>query len=151
RRGDGPAGVVRRGGPVRGRHGGEAGAGPVPRAGGAAGRSRIRGRGGAARGGRRLAGRCFMTTSYLAGAVVGLGLFLLGLALYPPKPRLARRLAAFDATRRGANGHWAAGPDVPAAGPRWRRGSWLARLCAEPGLRVASLPDRHRLAALPRA
>jgi len=90
-----------------------------------------------------------MTTSYLAGAVVGLGLFLLGLALYPPKPRLARRLAAFDATRRGANGHWAAGPDVPAAGPRWRLGSWLARLCAEQGWQFTSLRKNLSLAGLP--
>ena len=51
-----------------------------------------------------------MTTAFFAGALAGLGLFLLGLALYPPLPPLARRLAGFDAARRGANGPWAGAP-----------------------------------------
>ena len=87
-----------------------------------------------------------MTTAFFAGALAGLGLFLLGLALYPPRPRLARRLAAFD-TRRGTNGHWA--PGAAASGPRWRLGSWLARLCAEQGWRFPSLRKNLALAGLP--
>jgi len=89
-----------------------------------------------------------MTTAFFAGALAGLGLFLLGLALYPPRPRLARRLAAFDA-RRGANGQWAGAPDAAAAGPRWRLGSWLARLCAEQGWQFPSLRKNLSLAGLP--
>jgi pilus assembly protein TadC len=88
-----------------------------------------------------------MTTAFFAGAFAGLGLFLLGLALYPPRPRLARRLAAFDTARRGANGHWA--PDAAASGPRWRLGSWLARLCAEQGWQFPSLRRNLSLAGLP--
>ncbi len=90
-----------------------------------------------------------MTTAFLVGGLAGLGLFLLGLALYPPRPRLARRLAAFDAARRGADGHWAGAPDVPATGPRWRLGSWLARLCAEQGWQFGSLRKNLSLAGLP--
>ena len=90
-----------------------------------------------------------MTTAFLVGGLAGLGLFLLGLALYPPRPRLARRLAAFDAVRRGADGHWAGAPDVPATGPRWRLGSWLARLCAEQGWQFGSLRKNLSLAGLP--
>ena len=56
-----------------------------------------------------------MTAAFLVGALAGLGLFLLGLALHPPRRRLARRLAAFDAARRGANGHWDGRQDAPAA------------------------------------
>ena len=89
-----------------------------------------------------------MTTGFLAGAVAGLGLFLLGLALYPPRPRLARRLAAFDA-RREANGYWAGAPEAAPAGPRWRLGSWLARLCTEQGWQFPSLRKSLSLAGLP--
>jgi Flp pilus assembly pilin Flp len=90
-----------------------------------------------------------MTTAFFAGALAGLGLFLLGLALYPPRPRLARRLAGFDAARRGANGHWAGAPEAEVTGPRWRLGSWLARLCAEQGWQFPSLRKNLSLAGLP--
>jgi tight adherence protein C len=90
-----------------------------------------------------------MTAAFLAGALAGLGLFLLGLAVHPPKRRLARRLAAFDAARRGANGHWTGGHEPPAAGPRWRLGSWLARLCAEQGWEFSSLRKNLSLAEVP--
>ena len=90
-----------------------------------------------------------MTTAFFAGALAGLGLFLLGVALCPPRPRLARRLAAFDAARRGANGDWAGVPEAQAAGPRWRLGSWLARLCAEQGWQFPSLRKNLSLAGLP--
>jgi len=89
-----------------------------------------------------------MTAAFLVGSLAGLGLFLLGLALHPPRPRLARRLAAFDAVRRGANGHWTGGHDAPAADPRWRLGSWLARLCAEQGWEFSSLRKNLSLAGL---
>ena len=89
-----------------------------------------------------------MTAAFLVGSLAGLGLFLLGLALHPPRPRLARRLAAFDAVRRGANGHWAGGHDAPAADPRWRLGSWLARLCAEQGWEFSSLRKNLSLAGI---
>ena len=78
-----------------------------------------------------------MTAAFLVGALAGLGLFLLGLALHPPRPRLARRLAAFDAVRRGANGHWDGRREPPAPDLRWRLGKWLARLCAELWARVS--------------
>jgi len=89
-----------------------------------------------------------MTTAFFAGAFAGLGLFLLGLALYPPRPRLARRLAAFDA-RREANGYWAGAPEAAPAGPRWRLGTWLARLCTEQGWQFPSLRKSLSLAGLP--
>jgi len=88
-----------------------------------------------------------MTAAFLVGSLAGLGLFLLGLALYPPRPRLGRRLAAFDAARRGANGHWNGHQDAPARHLRWRLGSWLARLCAQQGWEFPSLRKNLSLAA----
>jgi len=90
-----------------------------------------------------------MTAAFLVGALAGLGLFLLGLALHPPRPRLARRLAAFDATRRGANGHWDGRHEPPAPDLRWRLGKWLARLCAEQGWEFSSLRKNLSLAGVP--
>jgi tight adherence protein C len=90
-----------------------------------------------------------MTAAFLVGALAGLGLFLLGLALHPPKRRLARRMAAFDAARRGANGHWDGHQDTPAADLRWRLGSWLARLCAEQGWEFSTLRKNLSLAWIP--
>jgi tight adherence protein C len=55
-----------------------------------------------------------MTIALLAGAFVGLGAHLLFRALFPPRPGLSARLAAFDAVRRRG--------DAEAAG---RRGSGL--------------------------
>jgi pilus assembly protein TadC len=90
-----------------------------------------------------------MTAAFLAGGLAGLGLFLLGLALHPPRPRLSRRLAAFDAARRGANGHWDGPRDVPAAGLRWRLGTWLAGLCADQGWAFSALRKDLSLAGTP--
>ncbi|RJL33552.1 type II secretion system F family protein [Bailinhaonella thermotolerans] len=42
-----------------------------------------------------------MTEALLAGAVLGLGLFLLSRALFPNRPGLAARLSALDAARQG--------------------------------------------------
>jgi len=90
-----------------------------------------------------------MTAAFLAGSLAGLGLFLFGLALHPPRPRLARRLAAFDASRRGANGHWDGRQDAPAGDLRWRLGRWLARLCAEQGWEFSALRKNLSLAGTP--
>lgn len=43
-----------------------------------------------------------MTAALVVGGVVGLGLFLLGVALFPLRPGLGRRLAAFDEARSAA-------------------------------------------------
>src|SRR5262249_58503431 len=86
---------------------------------------------------------------FWAAGGAGPASFRRGGALSPPRPRLARRLAAFDAARRGANGHWAGAPEAAAAGPRWRLGSWLARLCAEQGWQFPSLRKNLSLAGLP--
>jgi hypothetical protein len=90
-----------------------------------------------------------MTAAFLAGGLAGLGLFLLGLALRPPKQRLARRLAAFDAARRGSNGHWSVTGEAHEQGARWRLGSWLAKLCAEQGWEFPSLRRNLSLAGIP--
>jgi tight adherence protein C len=80
-----------------------------------------------------------MTIPFLLGALAGLGLFLLGYALYPPRPRLARQLAAFDAARRGSNGPWPAREDTDAGSLRGQLGGWLERICAAQGLEFPSL------------
>jgi hypothetical protein len=89
-----------------------------------------------------------MTAALLAGGLSGLGLFLLALAVYPPQPHLARRLAEFDAARQQAGGYWPAA--APAReDPRWRLGRWLARVCAERGLEFPSLRANLSLAGQP--
>ena len=80
-----------------------------------------------------------MTFPFLLGALAGLGLFLLGYALHPPRPGLARQLASFDAARRGGNGRWSGGADDPGHGLRVQLGGWLERLCAEQGFEFPSL------------
>jgi tight adherence protein C len=64
-----------------------------------------------------------MTVALLAGAVVGVGAYLLFRALFPPRPGLSARLAAFDAARRSVDGE-AAGRRL--AGLRGRIGGELA-------------------------
>ncbi len=64
-----------------------------------------------------------MTGPFILGALAGLGLFLLGYALRPPRPRLTRQLAEFDAARRSGNGHWPVargGADGGLRGAAWR-------------------------------
>jgi tight adherence protein C len=79
-----------------------------------------------------------MITTFVVGAVLGLGLFLLGLALIPQRAGLARRLAAFDAARSAA-----ARPayrTVAGESEFSRRlGSALAKFCAEQGWEFRSL------------
>ena len=80
-----------------------------------------------------------MTVPFLFGALAGLGLFLLGYALHPPRPRLASQLAAFDAARRGGNGRGPGAGDTAEGGLRGRFGGWLERICAEQGFEFPSL------------
>jgi tight adherence protein C len=80
-----------------------------------------------------------MTAALIAGAVLGLGMFLLVLALIPGRPSLARRLAAFDAADLPA----ARAGRLPAGGGgsrvTRRLGTMLARFCAEQGWEFPSL------------
>ena len=80
-----------------------------------------------------------MTAALIAGAVLGLGMFLLVLALIPGRPSLARRLAAFDAAHLPA----ARARRLPADGGESRVirrvGTMLARFCAEQGWEFPSL------------
>jgi tight adherence protein C len=79
-----------------------------------------------------------MTASLIVGAVVGLGLFLLGFALIPQRAGLARRLAAFDEARDAAARP--ARRRVAGESELSRRiGSALARFCAEQGWEFRSL------------
>jgi tight adherence protein C len=80
-----------------------------------------------------------VTVPFLIGGLAGLGLFLLGYALHPPRPRLSRQLAAFDAARRGGNGRWPASGSAAGSGLRGQLGGWLERLCAEQGLELGSV------------
>ena len=80
-----------------------------------------------------------MTPALIAGAVLGLGMFLLVLALIPGRPSLARQLAAFDAVYLPA----ARARRLPAGGGESRvtrhLGIMLARFCAEQGWEFPSL------------
>lgn len=80
-----------------------------------------------------------MTLPFLLGALAGLGLFLLGYALHPPRPRLASQLAAFDAARRGGNGHWPAREDTGSDSLRGQLGAGLERICAAQGFEFPAL------------
>jgi len=79
-----------------------------------------------------------MITTFVVGAVLGLGLFLLGLALIPRRAGLVKRLAAFDEARAAA-----ARPayrTVAGESEFSRRlGSALAKFCAEQGWEFRSL------------
>lgn len=83
----------------------------------------------------------------IAGAVAGIGLFLLVVALIPRKPSLTRRLAAFDAQRSASH--------LPGYADRIRErdnalsrrlGSTLATLLAEQGWELPSLRANLALA-----
>ena len=79
-----------------------------------------------------------MIPQFIVGAVLGLGVFLLGLALIPRRAGLARRLATFDEARSAA-----ARPVYRAVAGESefsrRIGSALARFCAEQGWEFRSL------------
>lgn len=79
-----------------------------------------------------------MIPQFIVGAVLGLGLFLLGLALIPRRAGLTRRLAAFDEARSAAARP--ASRAVAGESELSRRiGSALARFCAEQGWEFRSL------------
>jgi Flp pilus assembly protein TadB len=75
-----------------------------------------------------------MTGAVAAGALAGLGLFLLALALIPRRISLARQIAAFDAgsTRQSARRSSGAANGKESEASR-RIGAVAARLCAEQG------------------
>jgi len=86
-----------------------------------------------------------LTPSLIAGAVAGLGCFLLVVALLPQRVSLARQLTAFDAARGAAQG----APPRPGQreSARSRRlGAGLAKLCAEQGWEFPSLRANLALA-----
>jgi tight adherence protein C len=87
-----------------------------------------------------------MTPALIAGAALGLGTFLLVVALVPGRPGLARQLADFDAAR--PPGDWAR--RAPAGGGESRAarrlGTMLARFCAEQGWEFPSLRANLALA-----
>lgn len=80
-----------------------------------------------------------MTTAMLTGAVTGLGIFLLILALIPRRVSLVRQLAAYDAAHPPA---FRARPQALSGNESRvsrRLGSVLARFCAEQGWEFPSL------------
>jgi hypothetical protein len=88
-----------------------------------------------------------MTAVYAAGAVAGLGLFLLAFALVPRRLSLSRQIAAYDAARPGAAVRQPL-PGSESQVSRWL-GAALARFCAEQGWEFRSL--RSRLALVDRS
>jgi tight adherence protein C len=84
-----------------------------------------------------------VTAVLLAGALTGLGIFLLCLALIPRRASLARRVAAYDAARRaGPQAAPRRGSGDPGAGESQitrRLGTVLAKFCAEQGWELPSL------------
>ncbi|MGI5486000.1 type II secretion system protein [Microtetraspora malaysiensis] len=82
-----------------------------------------------------------MTEPALAGAVLGLGLFLLFRALFPPRPGLFARLTALDAAQAGAELPKAPliAPDEHVSAFRRDLGLRLARLYAARGWEARSI------------
>jgi tight adherence protein C len=81
-----------------------------------------------------------MTSAVAAGAVAGLGLFLLGLALIPRRVSLARQIAAFDARRTGQGARRATGALSGKESEASRRiGAAVGRFCAEQGWEFSSI------------
>lgn len=75
-----------------------------------------------------------MTGAVAAGALAGLGLFLLALALIPRRISLARQIAAFDAGSTRQSARRSSGAANGKEGEASRRiGAVAARLCAEQG------------------
>src|SRR6185437_6912053 len=98
---------------------------------GAAARRGVPGASRASPGGRGPARGDVVTAALAAGAVAGLGLFLLIFALVPGRASLARQVAAFDAEHRSTQ---------RAREERERRLGWLlAAFCAEQGWEFPSL------------
>ena len=75
----------------------------------------------------------------IAGAALGLGMFLLVLALIPGRPSLARQLAAFDAAYPPATRARRVPGDHGESRAVRRLGTMLVRFCAEQGWEFPSL------------
>ncbi|MFC6931792.1 type II secretion system protein [Actinomadura yumaensis] len=94
-----------------------------------------------------------MTGALVAGAVVGIGLYVLVRALFPPRPGLSARLAAFDAARRRDQEDAQAGRMSPTldrvGGIRAKVGRELVRFCESRGWQLRSI--RHDLAITERS
>jgi Flp pilus assembly protein TadB len=93
-----------------------------------------------------------MTVALLAGAFFGLGAYLLFRAIFPPRPSLSARLAAFDAARRRGEAdpsRRAAGTAERVTGLRARVGRSLAAFYAARGWQQR--PVRADLALLDRS
>ena len=80
-----------------------------------------------------------MAPALVVGACLGLGIFLLVLALIPGRPSLARRLAAFDAAQLPASRSRRSPLDRGESRVVRRLGAVLARFCAEQGWEFSSL------------
>ena len=83
-----------------------------------------------------------MTGPLLAGALVGAGLYLFVRAMFPPRPGLSARLAAFDAARRRDldDGPRRTSPTFEKVGTlRSRVGTELARYCEARGWKMHSI------------
>jgi putative effector of murein hydrolase LrgA (UPF0299 family) len=80
------------------------------------------------------------TPALITGGIIGLGLFLLGLALVPRRVSLARQLAAFDAARLESRSRSRLRAPQAGGGLITRRlGAGLAKLFAEQGWQFPSL------------
>ncbi|WP_248961867.1 type II secretion system F family protein [Sphaerisporangium perillae] len=92
-----------------------------------------------------------MVENVLAGAVFGLGLFLLIRALFPPRPGLVARLLALDSVREGDDAHRLRliSPDEEVSAFRREVGVRLAQFYASRGWEVRS--TRADLALLGRS
>jgi tight adherence protein C len=80
-----------------------------------------------------------MMPALIGGAALGLGMFLLVLALIPGRPSLARQLAAFDAVYPTAARARRLPGDYGESRVTRRLGAMLARFCAEQGWEFPSL------------
>jgi len=80
-----------------------------------------------------------VTAAFLVGAMAGLGLFLLALALVPTRVGLARQVAAFDAVRPSMSQAVRRAVDARESEFSRRLGKALAAFCAEQGWEFPSL------------
>lgn len=87
-----------------------------------------------------------MTLTYVVGAVTGLGIFLLVIALMPRRVSLARRVAAFDLGANGQARPASRAPEGRESQFSRKLGSVLARFCAEQGWEFPSLRANLSLA-----
>jgi tight adherence protein C len=87
-----------------------------------------------------------MTLTYVVGAVTGLGIFLLVIALMPRRVSLARQVAALDLGADGRAKPVSRAPEGRESQLSRKLGSVLARFCAEQGWEFPSLRANLSLA-----